>query len=63
MASNGSSTGIPSDTAKKRKGAPTANEIFTEPVPTATDKAAYNGNRGKPVPMKMYAAQSRKVSN
>lgn len=33
MVANVTATGIPNDSAKKRKGAPSANEIFQDPVP------------------------------
>lgn len=60
MAASATSTGIPNDTAKKRKGPPSATEIFTDPVPGAGD-AAYNGDR-VPVPTKKaYVPSSKQV--
>ena len=61
MVGNASSTGIPNhDTAKKRKGAPTTNEIFTEPV-AVTPETTVNGSRVQTGPKKVFVAQSNKV--
>ena len=60
MASNATSTGIPNDTAKKRKGAPSANEIFTEPVPAANE-TVFNGERTQNAPKRVYVSQSKQV--
>jgi hypothetical protein len=40
-----SATGIPSEQAKKRKGAPSTNEIFTTPVVEAKPATVINGDR------------------
>lgn len=62
MVSNATSTGIPNqDAAKKRKGAPTTNEIFTELVPV-TPETTVNGSRVQTGPKKIFVAQSNKVS-
>jgi hypothetical protein len=62
MASNATSTAIPNpDTAKKRKGAPTTNEIFTEPV-AMTPETTVNGSRVQTGPKKVFVAQSNKVT-
>jgi hypothetical protein len=62
MGSNATSTGIPNnDTAKKRKGAPTTNEIFTEPVAVIPETTTVNGSRMQTGPKKVFVAQSNKV--
>ena len=38
-------TGIPQEQAKKRKGAPSTNEIFSEPVAGPTSPTVINGHR------------------
>lgn len=60
MVSNATSTGIPNDTVKKRKGAPSANEIFSDPVP-ATDETMFNGNRIQNAPKRKYVSQPSQV--
>jgi len=60
MAASATSTGIPNDTAKKRKGPPSATEIFTDPVP-GTGDSTYNGDQ-VPIPAKkVYVPASKKV--
>jgi hypothetical protein len=61
MASGAVATGIPNDTAKKRKIPPSASEIFTDPVVPATDETTYNGTRDKVAAKNVYTAQSSKV--
>ena len=61
MVSNTSSaTGIPNDTAKKRKGAPSTNEIFTSPV-SVTDETMYNGDRIQTAPKRVFVSQPNQV--
>jgi hypothetical protein len=60
MVSNATSTGIPNDTIKKRKGPPSANEIFTDPVPV-TNHVNINGKTTQRVPQRVYVSQSNKV--
>lgn len=55
-----SATGIPNDTAKKRKGAP--SEIFTTPVP-ATDETIYNGGRMQTAPKKVFVSRPNQVGS
>lgn len=60
MSANAVATGIPHDTAKKRKGPPSANEIFTDPVPVTGD-ATTNGGSAPNAPKKVFVVQSNKV--
>jgi hypothetical protein len=60
MTSNATATGVPHETAKKRKAPPSANEIFTDPVPV-TDTTNYNGDRVQNSTKKVYVGQSKKV--
>ena len=53
-------TGVRNETIKKRKGAPSANEIFTGPVPVI-DEATYGGDRIHPVPRRAYVNHSSQV--
>ena len=53
------STGVSNDTAKKRKGNPTANEIFTT-VPE-TGVTAINGDNVQSAPKKAYVAPPKRV--
>ena len=63
MPSNASSaTGIPNETAKKRKGAPSANEIFTAPVPV-TDETIYTGDSIQTAPRRVFVNQSNQVGS
>jgi hypothetical protein len=61
MSANVVATGIPHDPLRKRKGPPSANEIFTDPVPVTGD-AAYNGGAVPAAPNRVFVAQSNKVS-
>jgi hypothetical protein len=40
-----SATGVPTEQAKKRKGAPSTNEIFSTPVVEAKPPTVINGDR------------------
>jgi hypothetical protein len=60
MSANAVATGIPHDPVKKRKGPPSANEIFKDPVPVTGD-AASNGGSVHGAPKKVFVAQSNKV--
>jgi hypothetical protein len=51
-----------SDSAKKRKGPPSANEIFTDPVPVVTnDSTPLNASRVPTVPQRIYVNSQTKV--
>ena len=61
MATSATASGLGNDTAKKRKGPPSASEIFTDPIPV-TGNAAYNGDR-VPIPAKkVHVSSSHNVS-
>lgn len=61
MATSATASGLGNDTAKKRKGPPSATEIFTDPIPV-TGSATYNGDR-VPIPAKkVYVSSSHQVS-
>ena len=60
MAATATATGVPQDTAKKRKVPPSANEIFTDTV-AVTAEPTYNGDRAKSPTKNVYVSQSSKV--
>jgi Dolichyl-phosphate-mannose-protein mannosyltransferase len=60
MAANATSTAVPSDAAKKRKGAPTQNEIFSTPV-LSTGKPSHKDSGDKMPNKKAHIAQSPQV--
>lgn len=61
MASNASASGISNDTAKKRKGPPSANEIFSDPV--IVSRGGDTASNGDPIvaPVKIFPVKSQNV--
>jgi hypothetical protein len=60
MATNASTTALPSESAKKRKGAPTTNEIFTNPV-LSPDESKGDDSKAQVPKKKIHVAQSSQV--
>ena len=61
MVSNATASGIGNDTAKKRKGPPSANEIFSDPVGVTTGGDTASNGETIVAPVKVFPIQSQKV--
>jgi hypothetical protein len=61
MASNATASGIGNDTAKKRKGPPSANEIFSDPVIVTRGGDTASNGETIVAPVRVFPIQSQKV--